>query len=305
GAATRDRRSEGAQVMSVQFLIEMAWKSAMVSGGVWLLLQSARGHSPAQRARLLLIGLMFLAALPILSFLLPPLELSFGTAASEMPSSMMASFAAAQVPAAVMTASPPRPVPPPVLSPNAAIALLWFGGVALILARLAGGVLTLRRWSADADKVLSGAWAEALDRAGASHVQLLVGANTSAPMSWGWRRPTILLSRDVFDDPSSADAVLAHELAHFRRRDWGSLLFARTVVALFWFNPLVWLLERALLHETEQAADAEAVQTIQPARYAETLLKIARPPQGFAAAANSMAAGPLSRRILRVLQGQG
>jgi len=289
--------------MDAHFLLEMAWKSAAISAGVWLLLQTARGHSPAQRSRLILIGLAFVAALPVLSLLLPPLEVNVGTVTEAAAPATLTSFATGQEPASITTL--PQPVPSPVISLNQLIAILWLAGAAAILLRLAVGVLTLRRWSTAAAEVDTPAWTSALRRAGAAHVRLLVSPKTSAPMSWGWRHPTILLSPDVLADPANADAVIAHEIAHFRRRDWASLLFARIVVALFWINPLVWLLERALLHEAEQAADAEAVRTIEPARYAETLVKIAAPPRGFAAAGNSMAAGPLSRRILRVLQDRG
>jgi len=289
--------------MDAHFLFEMAWKSAAISAGVWLLLQTARGHSPAQRSRLILIGLAFVAALPALSLLLPPLEMTVGTVTEAAAPATLTSFAAGQEPASITTL--PQPVPSPVISLSQLIAILWLAGAAAIVLRLAAGVLTLRRWSASAAEVETPAWTSALRRAGAAHVRLLVSPRTSAPMSWGWRHPTILLSPDVLADPANADAVIAHEIAHFRRRDWASLLFARIVVALFWLNPLVWLLERALLLEAEQAADAEAVLTIEPARYAETLVKIAAPPHGFAAAANSMAAGPLSRRILRVLQDRG
>ena len=289
--------------MDAHFLFEMAWKSAAISAGVWLLLQTARGHSPAQRSRLILIGLAFVAALPALSLLLPPLEMTVGTVTEAAAPATLTSFAAGQEPASITTL--PQPVPSPVISLSQLIAILWLAGAAAIVLRLAAGVLTLRRWSASAAEVETPAWTSALRRAGAAHVRLLVSPKTSAPMSWGWRQPTILLSPDVLADPANADAVIAHEIAHFRRRDWASLLFARIVVALFWVNPLVWLLERALLLEAEQAADAEAVLTIEPAHYAETLVKIAAPPHGFAAAANSMAAGPLSRRILRVLQDRG
>jgi len=289
--------------MDAHFLFEMAWKSATVSAGVWLLLQTARGHSPAQRSRLILIGLAFMAALPVMSLLLPPLEMTVGTVTEAATPQTLASFATAQEPASTMTL--PQPVASPLISLNQLAGILWLTGVAAIMLRLAVGVLTLRRWSAAAAAVDTPAWTSALRRAGAAHVRLLVSPKTSAPMSWGWGQPTILLSPDVLADAANADAVIAHEIAHFRRRDWASLLFARIVVALFWLNPLVWLLERALLHEAEQAADAEAVLTIEPARYAETLVKIAAPPHGFAAAANSMAAGPLSRRILRVLEDRG
>jgi hypothetical protein len=129
--------------MTAHFLFEMAWKSAAISAGVWLLLQTARGHSPAQRSRLILIGLAFVAALPILSLLLPPLEMTIGTARDPATPQLLASFATSQEPLSAM--SPPRPVPAPVISVNQLLGILWLIGAAAILLRLAAGVLTLRR----------------------------------------------------------------------------------------------------------------------------------------------------------------
>src|SRR6185295_8345216 len=164
--------------MTAHFLFEMAWKSAAISAGVWLLLQTARGHSPAQRSRLILIGLAFVAALPALSLLLPPLELTVGTVDQATTPATLASFATAQEPASIVTL--PQPVPAPVVSVNQLIAILWLIGAAAILLRLAAGVLTLRRWSAAAAEVETPAWTSALRRAGAAHVRLLVSAKTSA-----------------------------------------------------------------------------------------------------------------------------
>ena len=45
-----------------------------------------------------------------------------------------------------------------------------------------------------------------------------------------------------------------------------------TAATLFWFNPLVWLLEREIVQQAEEAADCEAAKRVEPARYAQTLL---------------------------------
>ena len=79
-----------------------------------------------------------------------------------------------------------------------------------------------------------------------------------SPLSWGWRRPVILIDPDTLAEPDEADAILAHEMAHVARRDWPVLMLTRIAAALFWFNPLVWLLEREVVQQAEEAADCEA-----------------------------------------------
>jgi beta-lactamase regulating signal transducer with metallopeptidase domain len=77
-----------------------------------------------------------------------------------------------------------------------------------------------------------------------SGTALLVSTELSSPVSWGVLRPIILLSEDALDKPVDAEAIIAHELAHVARFDWVNLLVARVATAMFWFNPLVWLLAR-------------------------------------------------------------
>lgn len=287
--------------MSVEWFATLMWKSSLLCAGMLVLVRSASGHSPAQRARMLLAGMGLLALLPLLSILLPPLQMNVLPAARDIQPDI--SVALMQAPAAVTAGSPQLAAPPPPLVTQAQLLLLlWLSGGALILARLGCGILTLHRWTRSAREVRSREWTDALRRAGAANVRLLASDRADAPLSWGVVRPTILLSSDLIDHAADADAVVAHELAHIRRGDWLALIFARVVLALYWFNPLVWLLERTLLHEAEQAADAEALRIVQPVRYAETLLRVAsgrHPP----IAANSIAAGRLRKRMLRVLDG--
>jgi hypothetical protein len=125
----------------------------------------------------------------------------------------------------------------------------------------------------------------------------------SAPLSWGWRSPVILINPETLANHNEAQAVLAHEAAHLSRGDWPRLIAAKLVVALFWFNPFVWLLERLYLQDVEEAADAEATRLVEPAHYAQALLNAARN-RTVPLGANSIASGALSKRIKKVLGGR-
>lgn len=84
--------------------------------------------------------------------------------------------------------------------------------------------------------------------------------------------PAQLLPRLTQDE---RDMLLAHELAHVRRRDHWIRPLEQLVVALYWWNPLVWWARRHLRVEEEKSCDALVLQKL-PGRvraYAEGLLK--------------------------------
>ena len=71
--------------------------------------------------------------------------------------------------------------------------------------------------------------------------------------------------------------VIAHELAHVARMDWTKLLLARVATALFWFNPLVWILAREAHQLREEAADDAVLGAdIADTDYATLLVGVAR-----------------------------
>src|SRR5437762_2661545 len=52
-------------------------------------------------------------------------------------------------------------------------------------------------------------------------IRLLQTSHDIVPATWGWRRPRILLpARAAAWLEERAHVVLAHEMAHIRRRDW-------------------------------------------------------------------------------------
>jgi beta-lactamase regulating signal transducer with metallopeptidase domain len=301
--------------MSYSFLIEMAWKSALISGAALLLVALLRSRSAADRGAVLRLGVLLLLSLPVIASLFPALVVEtaapqaaapLAPAAAAVPPPVLAQAELAS-PAGLAAGDAAAPAAGDWNDPGILFLLLYLGGVAMVAGRLLAGLAVLGRWTRDARAVDAPEWREALARAdtGGRDIRLLVSDEAESPLSWGWRRPVILLDRDALRRPEDADAILAHEIAHIVRGDWLSLVASRLTVALFWFNPLVWRLDREVAQQAEEAADSHAAQTVEPARYAQTLLDWAR---GSAATlpANAMAGAEpgLSRRVKALLDGR-
>jgi hypothetical protein len=137
---------------------------------------------------------------------------------------------------------------------------------------------------------------------------LLTSDELASPISWGLMRPVILLNTRAVEAMSEAEAIIAHELAHVARMDWVKLLLARVATALFWFNPLVWLLAREAHQLREEAADDSVLAAdIADTDYAQLLVGVARHDcPGLLLGAHGVAPSKssLARRVARVLDGK-
>jgi beta-lactamase regulating signal transducer with metallopeptidase domain len=152
------------------------------------------------------------------------------------------------------------------------------------------------------------ALAHAQRRMGFKHgTALLTSDDLPSPISWGVMRPVILLNSGAIESKREAEAIIAHELAHVASLDWAKLLLARVTVALFWFNPLVWVLAREAHQLREEAADDAVLQSdIVDTDYANLLVGVARHEcRGMLIGAHGVAPGKhsLTRRVRRVLDG--
>lgn len=295
--------------MTIEFLAQMAWKTAAIAAGALALAALLRGRPADERAAVLRAAFVLILALPLLALLLPVLPVVAFAApeASALPSTIAAADLAGALPAASAdTALAAAPAQSSVLDdPTPLILLAWLGGFAMVMARLLAGLWTLRRWTVTGEEVECPMWRAAFDSAATSRrlaATRLLASDAPSPLGWGWLRPVILVDRDTIRSPDEAESVLAHELAHVERRDWLVLVLARFAVALFWFNPLLWLLERRMVNEAEEAADARALARVEPARYAQTLLSCAAQNPGMPATA--IADTGLARRVRRILDGR-
>ncbi len=141
---------------------------------------------------------------------------------------------------------------------------------------------------------------------------LLTHPSVHSPFLAGVRRPAIFLPPTFAADlaPDALRAVFLHELAHRDRRDNFWTLATRLLTAVFWFQPLLWLLTRKLEQISEDACDAAVLIQCPPRAYAACLLSLAeRPP--LARSQRTLTAGvapfrsSIGRRIRHILTTQG
>ena len=177
--------------------------------------------------------------------------------------------------------------------------------IALLLVTLIA-LLRLFALRSRAHVLVDPAWLSALAHAqrrmGFKHgTALLISNELTSPISWGLMRPVILLNEEALEARNEAEAIIAHELAHVAGLDWAKLMLARVATAIFWFNPLAWVLAREAHQLREEAAD-DAVLTanIADTDYAQLLVGVARHEcKGLLLGAHGVAPGKgsLRRRV--------
>ncbi len=146
-----------------------------------------------------------------------------------------------------------------------ALVAIWLAGVCLGSCRSLGGwwlVERLRRRGVlPVGPPLSARLSELSGRLGLHRaVALLETSRISVPGVVGWLRPAILLPLGLASriPPDQLEAILLHELAHIRRRDYlanGLQIVAET---LLFHHPAVWWISRRIRLERECCADALA-----------------------------------------------
>jgi beta-lactamase regulating signal transducer with metallopeptidase domain len=193
------------------------------------------------------------------------------------------------------------------------LTIIWFSGAAVWCLRW----LMLRRRFARAlragSEITGGSAAEALRRAKTwlsltREIGLVESPLICEPGVWRTWRPVVVLPKGLAGElsPEELEAVMMHELIHVSRLD--NLLGAMQMLicCLFWFHPLVWLIDRRLLGEREMICDEDVIRYIgEPRIYAEGLWKVAQFGLGWNLAGVSRAAGSnLKRRIELMLDGR-
>lgn len=162
-------------------------------------------------------------------------------------------------------------------------AFLWLGGVLIVLARVTVTQVCFavlrRRWPKIANSEINRRVAAILGQLGYRRkIILLQASSLASPIAFGIIRPSIGLPPDFAEqfNPTTQDAVLAHELAHLAARDplWYGV--ADMASALLWWQPFVWWARRQLHRHCELAADqATAMVPDGPVRLAQCLLSLA------------------------------
>lgn len=123
-----------------------------------------------------------------------------------------------------------------------------------------------------------------------------------SPFVFGVVKPNIYLPMHM--DEGTAAYVIAHECAHLARRDHWWKVLGYLVLALHWFNPLVWVAYILFCRDIELACDEKVVKGLDGAAradYSQALLSCAAPKRAVAACPLAFGEGNIKMRVKSAL----
>lgn len=124
-----------------------------------------------------------------------------------------------------------------------------------------------------------------------------------SPCLFGLFRPAVYLTPRALQSEEYLRHVLTHELCHYRHGDHVWALVRSALLALYWFDPLVWLAAVLSRADSELACDEAAIQALgteQRLAYGRTLVDmvaVRRPSAGILSTATTMTSGKRSLKV--------
>ena len=271
-------------------VINHLWQSTLIAAAIAALMTNLHDHGAHVR-----YWLWWLASV---KFLLPFSLLTWLGGALGRGSAPLVDLDLGEIPATLSVIAEPMPAGADGTSLGSVLLGIWIVGFAAVVGRWITRALQVRALLYStvpyADRLPTNASLPAIRTSAALVEPALVGVF----------RPVLLLPSGIAEVLTRAqlDAVIAHELSHWRRRDNLTAAVHMLVEAVLWFHPLVWWIGARLIEERERACDETVVREGHDGRaYAEAILNVC---ERYVASRLECAAGvsgaDLKRRVLEI-----
>jgi beta-lactamase regulating signal transducer with metallopeptidase domain len=297
-------------------LLHFLWQGAALAALFASLNWALRHAAPPARYALAAATLAGMLALPLAT-------LSHSLAARQVSAAESgSSCAASETPGCPSPVTfLPSPFPTPVSEPTrqqleqflSPLVSLWAAGVFFLSLRTFGGWVLVQRLRVNGPSPVP----EALDATLArlrealrisAPVRLFQSALVQVPTALGWLRPVVLVPAGALVGltASQLELVLAHELAHIRRRDYLVNLLQTAVETLLFYHPAVWWVSGRMRIEREHCCDDLAVAACgNPVGYARALADLERLGTRGPVLAMAASGGSLFDRVARLVTPRG
>jgi GWxTD domain-containing protein len=276
-------------------LFHFLWEGLTIAAALAVALLFLRGARLRYAACCLALAAMLLACVATFIRVFP----------DQAPATRAVPVRLAGAPAGSLPAAPPRSFRAEDVLPWTAP--VWLLGVVLLHTRTMAAWLAVRRLRRSAVPVPQ-PWHDRLARLAdavrlSTPVALLETCRIEAPVVIGYLRPAILLPLGLLAGMPTdhVEAILLHELAHIRRRDYLVNLLQTVAENLLFYHPAVWWISNLIRTEREHCCDDLVVAVHGDAhRYAVALTALeTRRITGEPALAAT--GGDLMKRIHRLL----
>lgn len=109
-------------------------------------------------------------------------------------------------------------------------------------------------------------------------INLYLCSSVGSPMMFGFVNPRILLPKTALPQ-DELQFILKHELIHYKRKDLWYKCIVLIATAIHWFNPIVYLMAKAIDMQCELSCDGAVVQSTNQytrQQYSETIIGVVR-----------------------------
>ena len=165
-------------------------------------------------------------------------------------------------------------------APQYALFWVWLGAALLLAAYFIIGYVLTVRCSSGHRLAAQPEIDRLLDRFSVSRDPIVRATQSRrAPLTYGVFHPTVLMPDDLPVGGVQFSFVLAHELAHIRRKDCLRKILFTACLCLYWWNPLVWGMVWLANRDMELACDEAVLRVLgvqNRKAYALTLLDLAQ-----------------------------
>jgi beta-lactamase regulating signal transducer with metallopeptidase domain len=159
--------------------------------------------------------------------------------------------------------------------------LLWLSGLIFLSLRMVFGLYGTNQLAREGKVLQDSLWKRLLFRffeavSLRKKIKLLSHDKTMVPFTWGIFKPIVMMPKESQNwSENQRSSALYHELSHIKRGDYLVMILARISRAVYWFNPLSWIVLGMVKREQEKACDELVLKAgIKPSTYAENLLSI-------------------------------
>jgi len=137
-------------------------------------------------------------------------------------------------------------------------------------------------------------------------IQISVSDKITTPLTYKLFKPVIIFPKSTdWNDESSIKFVLAHEYVHIKRLDilWKVILIV--ILALHWFNPLVWIMYYIVNRDIELSCDEKVIRQFgdeAKSEYALSLINMAEKSHKLTPICNSFSKNGIEERIVSIMK---
>ncbi|GIN84131.1 penicillin-binding protein [Heyndrickxia sporothermodurans] len=137
-------------------------------------------------------------------------------------------------------------------------------------------------------------------------IQISVSDRITTPLTYKLFKPVIIFPKSTdWNDEKSIQFVLAHEYVHIKRMDVLWKVILTIILALHWFNPLVWIMYYIVNRDIELSCDEKVIRQFgdeAKSEYALSLVNMAEKSHKMIPLFNNFSKNGIEERIVSIMK---